>query len=345
MPTKAAPKIRNFNTIADHKLLAARFCDLPIRYEKSAIQKRVNTVYKEIKAKKILHVPHVWLSTEWFSPDQHPGIAIPFYMVHPRLKKLEKKMLYSIEGESPKECLKILRHEAGHALCTAYRLHYNPKWRKVFGSPTKPYPKAYKPEPISKKYVLHLGWWYAQAHPDEDFAETFAVWLSTPKDIWMERYHNWPALKKLQCVDELMREIAGKKPVVKSTKRIEPLSQNKQTLSEHYRLRRKTYSQELPDLYDRDLHRLFSRHTKNPHAQKASQFLWENRDEIRQTVARWTNEHEYPIEQVLHALIARCRDLNLRLKDTKATSKLNTIVMIAVHIMSLLYKSRRWILL
>ena len=25
---------------------------------------------------------------------------------------------------------------------------------------------------------MHLDPWYAQSHPDEDFAETFAVWLT-----------------------------------------------------------------------------------------------------------------------------------------------------------------------
>jgi len=327
------------------QLLQTRFCDLSVTWQKTPIERLVKKIFHELKAKKILHKPHIWLSTEWFSPDHHPGIAVPFYLAHPRLKELEKKMMYEIEGGALKDALKILRHEAGHAICTAYRLHYKPKWRKVFGSPTKPYPKAYKPEPISKKHVLHLGWWYAQAHPDEDFAETFAVWLSTPKTIWKERYQTWPALKKLECVDELMQEIANKKPLVQSRRTIEPLSQNTDTLGEHYKLRRKIYSHELPDLYDRDLFRLFPRHTKNKRGKKASQFLRENRNLIRQTIAKWTREHEYPIDQVLNAMIQRCRDLNLYLPAQHTETKLDTIVMMTVHIMGLLYKSRRWILL
>src|SRR5256885_16453644 len=78
---------------------------------------------------------------------------------------------------------RILRHEAGHALDNAYRLRRRKRWRAVFGPASLPYPARYRARPGSRRYVHHLGEWYAQAHPSEDFAETFAVWL-TPKSGW-----------------------------------------------------------------------------------------------------------------------------------------------------------------
>ena len=66
--------------------------------------------------------PHAWLSDEWFSPDNTPGIAIPFYLAHPRLMRLERRQILEVEGGTASECLRILRHETGHVVQHAYRL-------------------------------------------------------------------------------------------------------------------------------------------------------------------------------------------------------------------------------
>ena len=157
--------------------------------------------------------PYFWLSNEWFTPDAHSGIAIPFYLAHPRLRQLERRQMYEVEGGTERWCMRILRHEVGHALDNAYRLHFRRRYRELFGSWAAPYPKFYQPKPYSKSYVIHLDMWYAQAHPAEDFAETFAVWLR-PGSGWRQRYAGWPALRKLEYVDELMAEIAGEAPAV-----------------------------------------------------------------------------------------------------------------------------------
>ena len=127
----------------------------------------------------------------------------------------------------------------------------------TFGSFAQPYPDFYKPKPKSRKYVLHLPAWYAQAHPAEDFAETFAVWL-TPRSQWRRRYRGWPALRKLEYIDELMNDLAGTKPRNRTRTKVEPLSALKITLREHYRRKRERYDFEWPAVYDRDLHRIFS---------------------------------------------------------------------------------------
>ena len=179
---------------------------------------------KSSQARGIRLRPHAWISSEWFSPADVPGIAIPFYLAHPRLMKLEKKMMLEVEGGTWSECMAILRHEAGHAVQHAYQLQRRRRWQQLFGPSSKHYPRYYRPNPASRRYVQHLRRWYAQSHPDEDFAETFAVWLR-PRSNWRTRYAGWPALKKLEYVDELMGEIAGKRPPVTTRERVDPLSQ------------------------------------------------------------------------------------------------------------------------
>src|SRR5262249_38760020 len=130
--------------------------------------------------------------------------------------------------------MRILRHEAGHALDNAYRLRRRRRWREVFGLASLTYPNRYRARPGSRRYVQHLGEWYAQAHPTEDFAETFAVWLQ-PRSSWRTRYADGPAFEKLNAVDELVVSVRDARPPVRNRTRIEPIDLNTRTLAEHYR--------------------------------------------------------------------------------------------------------------
>jgi len=181
-PAKPAPrprrKRRRFGPAdwadwEDARLLGLRFrdLDLPLGPE---LESRIAQLHGELAARGLAFRPHFWLSDEWFTPDGVPGIAIPFYLAHPRLAKLELRQMLEVEGGAPDWCLKILRHETGHALENAYHLRRRRRRRELFGSTTEPYPEFYAPRPYSKSFVIHLDMWYAQAHPDEDFAETFA---------------------------------------------------------------------------------------------------------------------------------------------------------------------------
>src|SRR5438034_6957476 len=165
---------------------------------------------------------------------------MPFYLAHPRLAKLELAQMLEVEGGDAESCLHILRHEAGHAIDNAYVLRRRPKRRKLFGSPATEYPEYYTPKPYSKSFVQHLDHWYAQSHPDEDFAETFAVWLD-PESAWQMRYVEWPALRKLEYMDRLMRQLASRRPAVRSKRQVDPLPRLKKTLREHYRKKREHY--------------------------------------------------------------------------------------------------------
>lgn len=215
--------------------LDQRFCDLALRVDGSPLERRIHRLRAELKAQGITFRPHVWLSTEWFSPDGVPGIALPFYLADPRLAALERRMLGYVEGQSEYECMQLLRHEMGHVVCTAYRLHYKSSWREVFGRFGAPYPSVYKPNPASRNYVRHLDDWYAQAHPAEDFAETFAVWLGRPRR-WRREYRGWPALRKLEYVDDLMRShVCGRRAKVTTRRQVEPLRSLRTTLRDHYK--------------------------------------------------------------------------------------------------------------
>jgi hypothetical protein len=303
-------------------------------------------LYNDLERKGIRLRPHVWLSDEWFSPAGVPGIAIPFYLAHPRLVRLERTQMLDVEGGTHTECMRILRHEAGHAIQHAYRLHRRRRWQQLFGKSTKAYPDYYRPNPASKRYVQHLRLWYAQSHPDEDFAETFAVWLN-PRSAWRKRYAGWPALKKLEYVDELMDEVGGETAPVRTRKTVEPISQLRKTVGEHYVARRALYSVPFPDIWDADLRRVFSDDPRHRHREAASAFLRRNKGELRRMVARWTGEYQFTLDLVLTNMIGRCRELKLRVVGSERNLRINFAVLLTAKTMHFLYeKGRRdWIAL
>src|ERR687893_1709460 len=145
----------SWHEMPDDELLDVRLCDLPLKIEGTPLAERLERINYELELRGLRFRPHVWLSEEWFSPDGVPGFAIPFYLAHPRLMKLERAQMLEVEGGTEKECLGIMRHEAGHALSNAFRLHHRRKWRELFGRFSEPYPKYYQPNPNSREYVLH----------------------------------------------------------------------------------------------------------------------------------------------------------------------------------------------
>jgi hypothetical protein len=283
---------------------------LGLRIEGTVLERRIAQVQRELDRRRLAFRPHFWLSDDWFTPDGVPGAAIAFYLAHPRLKRLEERQMLEAEGGTHRWCMQLLRHEVGHAICNAYRLNRRRAWQRVFGKSSKPYPNHYQPKPYSKRFVLHLDYWYAQSHPAEDFAETFAVWL-TPGSQWRQRYAGWPALRKLEYVDELMREIAGTKPPNRSRETSDPLRTIGKTLREYYRKKRARYAEEHPEFYDRDLRRLFVAGRQRADQESAVRFLRRAGPELRRAVAEWTGQSEYAIDLVLKEMITRTRDLRL----------------------------------
>jgi putative zinc-binding metallo-peptidase len=324
---------RVLDTMSYEEMLDTRLCDLPVSIMSSPLKKRLAQLYKELAARGLRFEPHAWLSREWFTPDDVPGFAIPFYLAHPRLSRLERKQMLEVEGGTEKECLQIMRHEAGHAIDNAFSLHTRPRYRRLFGSFAHRYPDWYKPEPNSHNHVLHLPAWYAQAHPAEDFAETFAVWL-TSGTRWRRRYAGWPALKKLEYVDRIMKAIAGKTPVNRSRKRLEELPEIVMTLREHYRMKRRHYAFHWPPDYDRSLMRIFSSEARYRQRPSAVSFLQRHRRELCQEVAEGAGVHSYAIHQMFIPMMNRCRQLKLRLQLTEANTRRKMLILLTVQTMN-----------
>lgn len=326
---------------SDDEILDLRFKDLKLKIEGTWLERCLEALYAELEEQGIRLRPHAWLSTEWFSPIESPGIAVPFYLAHPRLMRLERKKILEVEGGTRSDCMRILRHEAGHAVQRAYQLHRRRRWQDLFGPSSAHYPRYYRPNPASRRYVQHLRLWYAQSHPDEDFAETFAVWLR-PRSNWRKRYEGWPALKKLDYVDALMAEIAGTKPVPMPRIHVEPISKLTGTLAEHYEKKQSYYAVDIPKVYDRDLRRLFSDNPRHRNAPAASSFLRRNRARIRPIVSKWTGEYQLTLDAVFDAMIARCRALKLRAVGSERQLRMNfTVLLTAKTVHSLCGSSRR----
>jgi hypothetical protein len=332
-------KPADWANLSDDKLLEVRMCDLGLTIEGTDLEQRIAQIHTELDARGLKFRPYYWLSDDWFTPDGVPGIAIPFYLAHPRLARLELAQMLEVEGGDPDSCLRILRHEVGHAIDNAYQLRRRPKRRRLFGHPATDYPEYYTPKPYSKSFVQHLDHWYAQSHPDEDFAETFAVWMD-PQSMWAARYAGWPAQRKLEYMDRLMRELARRRPTVKSQRRMDPLPRLKKTLGEHYRRKREHYGLDHPDFYESDLRNLFSdspQYAKNP---SAARFVRKIRKEVRGTVASFTDSYQYTIDQLLEKVIDRCRELNLRLSDSEESTKIDFMVFLTVQTMNYLHSGR-----
>lgn len=323
----------DIDRMTDEQLLDLRLCDLRLKIEGTPLERRLQRLYREIEAHGLLFKPHVWLSEEWFTPDDIPGFAIPFYLAHPRLSKLERGQMLEVEGGAEKECMQIMRHEAGHAIDNAFRLHRKRRYRELFGSFTRPYPDWYKPEPNSRQCVVHLPAWYAQSHPAEDFAETFSVWL-TPGSRWRRQYQGWPALRKLEYVDALMRDLNGKAPLNDSRQRVLTLREIETTLREHYDNKRRHYDFEWPPDYDRDLLRIFSSEPRHLSSPSAASFLRQSRREICHEVAEGTGVHEYAIDQMLAQMINRCKALELRLGLSPEHARQKVLVLLTAQTMS-----------
>jgi hypothetical protein len=306
--------------LADEQLLDLRLCDLRLRLRGTPVERRIARLYRELAARGIAFRPHAWLAEEWFSPDGVPGFAVPFYLAHPRLTRLERKMTGAVEGSNANWQMRILRHEAGHAIDSAYRLRRRARWRALFGHASRRYASQYRARPASHHHVQHLGEWYAQAHPTEDFAETFAVWL-TPKSGWRKDYEGWPALHKLKAVDELVASVRARPAPVRNRTRIEPLEQDTRTLAQHYRRKLAQNRQIRRGLADELLRRAITDERPRRQSVKAATLLRAQARPLTNSVARTLAIDSYSVEQVLRMLIERSEHLRLYVRGNQRDAR------------------------
>lgn len=327
----------------DEELLALRICDLGVRIEGSEIEPQLADFYRLLEARGIALRPACYLGDEWFSPTGVPAIAIPFFLAHPRLKELEMAQMMDVEGGEPEEFQKLLRHECGHAIDHAYRLSERPGHAEVFGSSDADYNvETYFPRPYSKSFVQHLPNWYAQAHPDEDFAETFAVWLADDPETWRARYKGTKALQKLEYVDHLMNDIKTAPPRVTNGRRRSNAAKLRKTLARYYAERRKLFAEDFPDFYDADLRAIFARAAAagGPGKETAARMMRRHRAELVASLDRWTGQRKYMVNMLVNKLIKRCQALKLRAPEDSTHLLLDLTAYLAGMLTNHLYTGK-----
>lgn len=307
-------KTINWKKLTDEELLQMRVRDLNLQIQGSPLDPLIQRLYEELDSKGISFHPPFYLADEWLCPDRDPIIGIPFFLVHPRLKSIEKKIMFEVEGGTEKSCMKILRHECGHAFNYAYELYKKTRWRELFGRFSDKYSESYYSQPYSRRFVIHLKGNYAQAHPDEDFAETFAVWL-TPNSNWQEKYRDWPVIKKLCYIDNVIKKLNNKEPTT-TFKGVPPWSASRMTstFAGFYDRKRKLLGSDFQGYYDDSLKELFKTRSASPATTRASAILRLHRRQITDNVARWTGHRKYDIHQLVNRMIARCEGLDLYAK-------------------------------
>src|SRR5580692_10362331 len=306
----------DWTRLSDQELLQLRICDLRLDLSRSPLQRYVRRLYSELDGRGIRFRPHVWLSEEWFSPDGVPGIAVPFYLAHPRLERLERRMMHAVEGGNMRWLMRIPRHEAGHALDNAYRLRRRASWRETFGPASLPYPERYRARPGSRRYVHHLGDWYAQAHPTEDFAETFAVWLK-PNSNWRRAYAQWPAFQKLCRVDELMQSVRDRTAPVRNRRRIESIATDTRTLAQVYRDKLARRGSDRRGMIEELVQKVFRAQPTPRGAVRASTLIRSMKTTLVNSVSRELKLERYSIYQLLRMIMERCDALKLHVRGNR----------------------------
>jgi hypothetical protein len=301
-----------------HLLLGQRISDLGLAIRGTRVERLVQQLYDELAGRGLRFRPPVYLSDQWGCPDGSPLIGVPFYLADPRLERIEAEMAFAVEDDS--EAMRYLRHEAGHAFNYAFRLYERPEWRQVFGEFGRPYRERYRADPFSRDHVRHILGWYAQKHPDEDFAESFAVWL-TPGLDWRHEYAGWPALQKLEFVDAVMREVEQADVSAPALDDADlPVEAMTYSLAEHYEEESDVVPIEDERQFDVDLRRIFVGAEEASHGESAAEFLRAHYREIASRVSFWTSEPPGVIRSLLDVMIRRVETLGLRVGGLEAAT-------------------------
>ena len=309
------------------ELLNAKISDLGLRIEGSPVEPHVCRLLKELEGRMIRFRPEFYLTDVWGCPNKVPAIGIPFYLADPRLVRLEEEQAGEVE-DGP-EIMMYLRHEAGHAVNYAYRLWRRAGWRETFGAFSRAYPRTFRPDRQSRGFVRHLethsyGRMYAQKHPDEDFAETFAVWL-TPRSRWRERYRLWPALRKLNYVDRLIKSVRDEEPEVRRGRLLRPAAAMNVRLIRYYGLRAERYRRVAQGYVDDRLQQVFPAYRGRASLGSAAAFLREHHGDLLNLIVRWSGLNMEEAATILKKLEDRAEALGLVFPRNRSILKLMDI--------------------
>jgi GNAT superfamily N-acetyltransferase len=302
------------------EILAKPISQLGLRLEGSPVERFVQQLYRELDRKHLRKFhPSCYLTDEWGCPDQQPVIGIPFYLADRQLARLEREMN---DLEDEREIMMYLRHEAGHAFNYAYRLYVTPEWRSLFGPFNRRYRDHYRPVPFSRKYVRHIAGWYAQKHPDEDFAETFAVWL-TPGSNWRRRYKGWPALQKLRYVDQVARRVREQDPVVPIGNTDVTVEEMKVTVEQFYRRLQRQNGAAVDIALEADLSDLFIRKGRRRRGiRPAWEMIEQHRKTLTDKITYWTGVKRPIVRALVERIVRTCRDQQLHVEAGREADSL-----------------------
>ena len=299
-------------------LLGRKISQLGLTIQGSRLERLVEQLYAELGARKVAFRPPVYLSDQWGCPDGTPLIGVPFYLADERLERIEAEMSAGIEDDA--EAMRYMRHECGHAINYAFALYERAEWRAAFGPYSRPYRERYRADPFSRNYVRHILAWYAQKHPDEDFAETFAVWL-TPNLDWRSEYGGWPALAKLEYVDQAMREIAPHEPRPPAPTADDlPVEAMHYTIAQHYADGADRVPIEDDRQFDGDLRRILVPAVDAPAGEHGRAFIHRHYREIVSRIAYWTSESPSVVRSLVDHLAERAAVLDLRVSGLEAST-------------------------
>lgn len=299
-------------------LLGRRISELGLAVHGSPLERLVQRLHAELDARGVRFHPPVYLSDEWGCPDGTPLIGVPFYLADARLARIESEHAATVEREA--EAMRYLRHEAGHAINYAYRLHARDDWEATFGAFGSPYRDRYRVDPFSRAHVRHILGWYAQKHPDEDFAETFAVWL-TPGLDWRATYAGWAALSKLEWVDRVMRELGEEVPVAPEPADDDlPVGAMHYTVADHYAALDDRLPVEELSLFDHDLRTIFAAAADAPGGEPAAGFLARHEGEMVARLSHWTGEAPALARSLIRGLSDRAAAMGLRVAGLEAAT-------------------------
>jgi hypothetical protein len=299
-----------------YALLNTPICELQFNLKETLLSRCIQKLYSELDRKRLLFRPPYYFTCdndEWGCPDRVPIIGIPFHLADNRLVRIEKEMGYSAYSRT--DLMNLLRHETGHAINYAYELFKDPEWKRLFGDFNATYPTnfRFKFNPFSKSYVKSRidPKYYAQAHPDEDFAETFALWM-TPRSNWRTLYKKWPALRKLEYVDRVMKSIENKKPHVGLGRLDSPYTSKNYNLINYYGKALDPFKDKALGLYDEELSKIFAFSANGrKKIMPAHELIRKHRRFLLDTIARWTGAGEKIVAPVIERFSQRSKDMDL----------------------------------
>jgi hypothetical protein len=233
-------------------------------------------------------------------------LGIPFYLADQKLRRLEK----AVDAlESERQIMMYMRHEAGHVFNYAYRLYTTPEWRRLFGPFFRSYRDDYRPVPFSKKFVRHIEGWYAQKHPDEDFAETFAVWL-TPRSAWRRQYKGWPAMQKLRYVERVARAVADIEPIVKTGEVDITPDDIDETVEQFYEQAAQERQARIEIALDAHLGQVFLGRRRKE-AKPAADIIRRHAGELVEKITYWTGVPRPIVKGLVDSVVRTCERMKL----------------------------------